>query len=533
MDTKLPVFEHTAIEQIRGIHARVYDSFHSQKTKPLSWRVTQLRKLWWAIKDREQQLGEALQRDLGRPFYEAYLTEIGWVLNDIIFTINNLEKWAKEEPAGDVPLTFMAMRPRVRKEPLGVVVILGAFNFPVQLSLGPLIGAIAAGCTAVLKPSESSPCTAALLQEIMEASLDPSAFICVQGAIPESSALLELKWDKIFYTGSATVGTIIAKKGAETLTPVTLELGGRNPAIITKNADPRLAARRLLWAKIHNAGQVCVSQNYILVDKEVLPFLLKELKTAIKEFYPEGTKASKDYGRIVNSRQFERLKKMLDSSKGEILFGGEMDAETNYIAPTIVRVSSTSDSLVVDESFGPFIPLLPVDNLDEAIRIANEVHSTPLGLYAFGSKADTTRILSETRSGGASINDGFTHASMPTIEFGGVGDTGAGCYRGKASFDCFTHRRVVTNTPAWVESLLSARYPPYKGKLSQLKMINDFAPNFDREGKLVTFGLIGRLLALGGATLGQGIKRWLVLVVLALGVKYGQMLGLQERLKRT
>ncbi|KAI4747996.1 aldehyde dehydrogenase [Aureobasidium sp. EXF-12298] len=533
MDTKLPEFQHTAIEQIRGIHSRIHDSFHSQKTKPLSWRATQLRKLWWAIKDREQQLGEALQRDLGRPFYEAYLTEIGWVLNDIIFTVNNLEKWAKEESASDVPLTFMPMRPRVRKEPLGIVLILGAFNFPVQLSLGPLIGAIAAGCTAVLKPSESSPYTAALLQEAMEASLDPSAFICVQGAIPESSALLELKWDKIFYTGSATVGKIIAKKGAETLTPVTLELGGRNPAIITKNADPRLAARRLLWAKGLNAGQVCVSQNYILVDKDVLPFLVKELKTAIKEFYPEGPKESKDFGRIVNSRQFERLKKMLDSSKGEILYGGEMDSETNYIAPTIVQVSSTSDSLVVDESFGPFIPLLAVDNLDEAIRIANEVHSTPLGLYAFGSKADTTRILSETRSGGASINDGFTHASLPTVEFGGVGDSGAGCYRGKASFDCFTHRRVVTNTPAWVESLLSVRYPPYKGKLAQLKRMNDFAPNFDREGKVVTFGLVGRLLALGGASLGQGIKRWLVLLVLALGVKYGQMLGLQERIKRT
>ncbi|KAI5258091.1 aldehyde dehydrogenase [Aureobasidium subglaciale] len=532
MDTKLPEFKATAVEQIEGIHKRLYDTFHSQKTKPLSWRVTQLRKLWWAIKDREQQLGEALQRDLGRPFYEAYLTEIGWVLNDIIFVVSNIEKWAKEEGAADVPFTFKAMRPRVRKEPLGVVLVLGAFNFPVQLSLGPVIGAIAAGCTVVLKPSEGSPYTAALLQEIMEASLDPEAFVCVQGAIPESTALLERKWDKIFYTGSPTVGKIIAKKGAETLTPVTLELGGRNPAIITKNADPRLAARRLLWAKGLNAGQVCVSQNYILVDKDVLPFLVEELKTAIKEFYPEGPKESKDYGRIVNSRSFDRLKKMLDSSEGEILYGGEMDAETKYIAPTIVRVSSTSDSLVADESFGPLIPLLPVDNLDEAIRIANQVDSTPLGLYAFGSKTDTNRILSETRSGGASLNDGFTHASLPTVEFGGVGDSGAGCYRGKASFDCFTHRRVVTNTPAWIESLLSVRYPPYKGKLAQYKRMNDFAPNFDRQGKVVSYGFIGKILALGGASLGQGVKRWLVLVLLAYGVKYGQSLGLQERLKR-
>jgi beta-apo-4'-carotenal oxygenase len=408
-----------------------------------------------------------------------------------------------------------------------------AFNFPVQLSLGPLIGAIAAGCTAVLKPSEGSPYTAAVIQEAMEASLDPSAFTCVQGAIPESTALLERKWDKIFYTGSDTVGKIIAKKAAETLTPVTLELGGRNPAIITKNADPRLAARRLLWAKGLNAGQVCVSQNYILVDKDVLPLLVSELKIAMKEFYPQGPRESEDYGRIVNSRQFERLKKMLDSSDGEILYGGELDAETNYISPTIVRVSSTSDSLVVDESFGPFIPLLPVDNLDEAIRLANQVHSTPLGLYAFGSKAETTRILSETRSGGASVNDAFTHASLPTVEFGGVGDSGSGCYRGKASFDCFTHRRIVTSTPAWMEGMLAVRYPPYKGKLGQLKMMNDFGPNFDREGKVVQLGFVARILALGGASLGQGVKRWLLLVVLALGVKYGQSLGFQERLRRT
>lgn len=367
----------------------------------------------------------------------------------------------------------------------------------------------------------------------MASSLDPSAYACVQGAIPESTALLECKWDKIFYTGSGTVGKIIAKKGAETLTPVTLELGGRNPAIVTKNADPRLAARRLLWAKGLNAGQVCVSQNYILVDKDVLPFLVTELKAAIREFYPKGPKESKDYGRIVNTRQFERLKKMLESSEGEILYGGDMDAETNYIAPTIVRVSSSTDSLLADESFGPFIPLLPVENLDEAIRVANQIDSTPLGLYAFGSKADTSRILSETRSGGASLNDGFTHASLPTVEFGGVGDSGQGCYRGKASFDCFTHRRVVTSTPAWVESLLSVRYPPYAGKLASLKRMNDFKPNFDREGKLVTLGFVARFLALGGKNLGQGIERWIALAVVVLGLRYGQMLGFRERLKRT
>ena len=195
----------------------------------------------------------------------------------------------------------------------------------------------------------------------------------MQGAIPETTALLEQKWDKIFYTGGATVGTIIAKKAAETLTPVALELGGRNPAIITKNADIRLAARRLLWGKIVNAGQVCVSQNYTLVDKEVLDHFIAESKTAMKEYYPNGTRNTEDFGRIVNNRQWQRLKKMLDDSNGKILMGGEVDEEDRYIAPTMILVNSSTDSLLVDESFGPLMPILPVDNLDEAIRIANEV----------------------------------------------------------------------------------------------------------------------------------------------------------------
>ncbi|KAI5194077.1 aldehyde dehydrogenase [Aureobasidium subglaciale] len=342
----------------------------------------------------------------------------------------------------------------------------------------------------------------------MEASLDPSVYKCVQGAIPESTALLEHKWDKIFYTGSDTVGKVIAKKAAETLTPVTLELGGRNPAIITRNTNVRLAARRLLWAKGLNAGQVCVSQNYILVDKHVLPSLVTELEAATTEFYPKGPKKSEDYGRIVNPRQYTRLKEMLDSSAGQILYGGEMDAETNYISPTIVLVPSASDSLIVNESFGPILPLLAVDDLGEAIQLANQIHSTPLGLCAFGSTAETTRILSETRSGGASLNDGFAHASLPTVEFGGVGDSGSGCYRGKASFDCFTHRREVTSTPLWMESLLALRYPPYAGKLTWFKTISDLSPDFDREGKAIGRGFIGRAIELGGANSRQGIKRW-------------------------
>jgi beta-apo-4'-carotenal oxygenase len=254
-----------------------------------------------------------------------------------------------------------------------------------------VIGAIAAGCTVILKPSENAPNAASVMKTIFEKYLDPSCYQVINGGIPETTALLNCKWDKIFYTGNATVGTIIAKKAAETLTPVTLELGGRNPAIVTKHADTRLAARRLVWAKVLNSGQVCVSQNYILVDKEVLGSLVDEIKKAFNEFFPQGAKASPDYGRIVNNRQWTRLKKMLDESKGRILFGGSMDEADRFLEPTVVQVDSVDDSLMSEESFGPLIPIYPVSNLDEAIRVANSVHDTPLGIYPFGTKKETDR----------------------------------------------------------------------------------------------------------------------------------------------
>lgn len=251
---------------------------------------------------------------------------------------------------------------------------------------------------------------------------------------------------------------IISKKAAESLTPVTLELGGRNPAIVTKNADIHLAAKRLSWGKIVNAGQVCVSQNYTLIDESVMPEFISELKSAMHQFYPRGAKESPDYGRIINARQFQRLKKMLDDTRGKILLGGEMDKAELYIEPTVVQVLSADDSLIVDESFGPLFPILPFKDLDTEIRMANEISGTPLGLYPFGTKSETKRILNETRSGGVSVNDAFFHASFPTLEFGGVGESGQGSYRGRASFDCFTHRRSVINTPGWMEKLLAARY---------------------------------------------------------------------------
>lgn len=387
-DSKIPPFEHTPAINIAPTCATVRKAFLSHKTRPLEYRIQQLRKLYWAFKDNADLIEEACKKDLGKSQFETYLTEISWVMNDCVWMANNVERFAKDEKPADIAFTNRFMGPRIRKDPLGAVLIIGAYNFPIQLTIGPLIGAIAAGCTAVIKPSESAPYAASVMQKIIQESLDSDCYTCIQGAIPETTALLDEKWDKIFYTGSETVAKIIAKKAAETLTPLTLELGGRNPAIITKHADPKLAAKRLLWAKTLNAGQVCVSQNCTFIDRELVPAFIQEMKNSLKEFYPNGPRNSPDYGRIVNVKQFQRLKKMLDSSNGKIVVGGTMDEDDLFIEPTVVQVDSMDDALLRDESFGPLLPILPVTDLDEAIKLANEVHDTPLGTYAFGTKAE-------------------------------------------------------------------------------------------------------------------------------------------------
>ncbi|KAH5054074.1 aldehyde dehydrogenase [Parastagonospora nodorum] len=511
---ELPPFEHTPMDDIATTCATVRTTFLSHKTRPVEFRIQQLRKLYWAFKDNKALITEACKRDLGKSTFETYLVEISWCMNDCIWMANNLPRFAKDEKPSDISFTNRFVGPRIRKDPLGTALIIGAYNFPIQLTVGPLIGAIAAGCTAIIKPSESAPNAAAILQKIIGEALDPSCYRVVQGAIPETTALLDQKWDTIFYTGSEVVARIIAKKAAETLTPLVLELGGRNPAIITKHADPKLAAKRLLWAKTLNAGQVCVSQNCTFIDREIVPAFIREMKNALAEFYPEGARKSPDYGRIVNQKQFQRLKKMLDESHGNIVVGGTMDEDDLFIEPTVVQVNDINDSMVRDESFGPLLPIIAVTDLDEAIKMANEIHDTPLGTYAFGNKKEMERILNETRSGGASLNDGFFHASIPTLAFGGVGTSGQGAYRGKASFDVFTHRRSVTTTPAWLEGLMDVRYPPYTAKkLKKFAGMNELKPNFDREGRPLGWGswFLGLLGLKGLAVLlaAIGIRQYL------------------------
>ncbi|KAJ5929533.1 Hexadecenal dehydrogenase [Penicillium verhagenii] len=486
MGVTLPDLEFTPVEEIPSRVSTARKAFLEHRTRDVEFRLVQLRKLYWAIKDHEEEIAEACTLDLNKPRFEVELAETGWLLNDIVFTTRNLESWVKDEKAQDIELTYKFMNPKIRKDPLGCVLVIGPFNFPFQLTLGPVIGAIAAGNTV----------------KLVEASLDPACYTIVQGGVPETQALLAERWDKIFFTGSTNVGRIVAKAAAPHLTPVVLELGGINPAFITKSADPRLVARRMLWGKLLNAGQVCTSQNYLLVDKAIVSQVVEEFKIAYKEFYPNGAKGSADFSRIVNAASFHRLKAMLDNSKGKILMGGTMDEKELFMDLTVVQVDSIEDSLCTQESFGPILTILPYENLDDAINLANGVQSTPLGIYPFGSKADTDKIISSTRSGGVSVNDAALH--IPTLPFGGVGESGHGAYRGRASFDVWVHRRTITTSPSWLESILAIRYPPYEGKMKIFKAASGLVPDFDRSGSKLTFGwfrffFLGAGSAKGGA----------------------------------
>lgn len=553
----IPEFQTTAHDAIPAVYQAALATFRTNKTKDVEWRRVQLRRLYWALVDYEPALLEALYRDLHKSQAESRLTEVEYVKGECLFLLKQLDRLVRDDALGvpDVPLPFKPMNVRIRKEPLGTVLVIGPYNYPLMLLLSPLLGAIAAGCTAVLKPSELAPATAMVVTDLLAARLDRAAFAVVNGAVAETTALLGHKWDKIFFTGSAAVGTIVARKAAETLTPVCLELGGRNPAFVTRNAHLALAARRLLWGKTLNAGQVCMSANYILVDRAVVDSFIHFLHAAYRDMFPHGAKASPDLVRIVNARHFARIKKILDTTRGRIVLGGQVDEADLFIEPTAVLVDSPDDPAMAEETFGPVWSIYPYDTLEQAIEIANGVHRTPLGLYSFGTKAENEKgessrrrpsplcpllivircclpfpslalffsspcsltdgpppVLGSTTSGGASLNDAYMHGSINTVPFGGVGDSGWGAYHGKASFDTFTHFRTVAETPAWAEVLLRVRYIPYNTRLIDMFAKGNSNPGFDRNGQVVR-GLgywAGLLLGLGTTSLMAAVLRWLV-----------------------
>ena len=389
-DVKIGSLEPTPLDDIPKAVADLWDSFRTTKTKDVEWRLVQLRKLWWGLQDLKPKIQAALKKDLNKSPHDSTFSEINFNEQDVTHIIKNLKSWAKDEKA-DYPLTFAPTRPRIRKEPLGPVLIIGTYNFPFMLNFGPLIGAIAAGCPAIVKPSEHAPATSVVFKELVETYLDPSAYKVVQGAVPETTVLLEQKWGKIMYTGSSAVARIVSRKAAETLTPVALELGGLNPAFVTPSADMALAARRLLWGKTINAGQVCMAHQYVLVERSRVDDFIKHTIAASRDFFPQGARECPDYCRIVNERHFDRMKHMLDTTSGKIVIGGETDRDRLFIAPTAVLVDSPDDIMVREESFGPIWAILPYDNLDDAIKVANDVDSTPLSLMSFGSSSENEK----------------------------------------------------------------------------------------------------------------------------------------------
>jgi aldehyde dehydrogenase (NAD+) len=436
--------------------ARLRATFTSGRTRPVEWRKEQLRALEAMLSTREADLLDALATDLGKSRTEGYATEVGFVKNDVHYALTHLDKWLKPERV-HAPMATQPSRAWIQRDPLGVALVIAPWNYPIQLSLAPIVGAIAAGNCAVLKPSELAPATSVALARGIGDFLDPDAITVVEGAVEETQALLAQQWDKIFYTGNGRVGRIVMAAAAEHLTPVTLELGGKSPVVVDRSANLRVAGRRIAWGKYLNAGQTCIAPDYVLADAAIADELTQEIRDAVRAFYGPEPRQSRDYGRIVNERHFERLVGYLDD--GMVAFGGAQDAATRYVAPTALRSVPDDAPVMTDEIFGPVLPIRTVENVGEAIGFVNE-RDKPLALYVFsGDDAVAERVLAETSSGGAAVNATLFQVSVPDLPFGGVGASGMGAYHGRASFDAFSHAKSVLRRSTRPDPDLA--YPPY------------------------------------------------------------------------
>lgn len=442
--------------------------FQSKQTRSINFRLAQLDKLKQAIIEFEPKITEALRKDLGKHPFESYTTEIGYVLNSITHTKKRLRKWAKPKRV-KTPVSLFPSKSMIRYEPYGTILIIGPFNYPFQLLIEPLIGAIAAGNCAVIKPSELVPNVADVIADLIETVFDPSYIRCVQGGVETNTSLINAPFDYIFFTGSVSVGKIVMEAAAKNLIPVTLELGGKSPVIVDESADIKAAAQRIVWGKVLNAGQTCVAPDYLMVHQAVKEELIEEMKQVLQAFFLTSTEESKDYGRIVNQRHFERLSSMLERDQEQIIYGGSTNPDTRYIEPTLVEATWESASME-DEIFGPILPILPYGKLDEAIQSMNKL-SKPLALYLFTSNPRVEeKVLTEIPSGGVSINNTITHLANPELPFGGIGHSGMGAYHGHYSFTTFSHERSVLKTSTKFNMALL--FPPYDEK--KLNLIRRF-----------------------------------------------------------
>ncbi|KAG8862640.1 hypothetical protein FRB96_001199 [Tulasnella sp. 330] len=447
-------------------------TFRSGITLDITYRKEQLIQLAYLLKDNEARFNTAFKADLGRPELEVGALELHGTISECIEAWKNVEKWAKPD---SVPfsLNFGAMSPKIYKQPKGVGLVIGPFNYPVLCSIGPLIGAIAAGCPCVVKMSELSPNVSGLFAELWPKYMDLSYTQIVMGAIPETTALLDLQWDH----RSTVVGKIVAAAAAKFLTPTTLELGGQSPVFVDTDMDLRLVTRRILWAKTINSGQSCLAPNHIFVPLSQQEKLVEAFEKTYSDFYPEGAAKSQSFSRIVARSHFDRLKGIIDNTKGDLVCGGETDASQLFIAPTIVKNVKVDDALMKAEIFGPILPIIPVKDYQEAIDYTR-AHEHPLAVYAYTNNAALKdKIITETTSGAVDINECVLHIAAPGLPFGGVGQSGSGAHTGKYSFDTFTHHRSSIHNPGWTEFLLGWRYPPYTAKkMKQTASSSPFIP---------------------------------------------------------
>jgi aldehyde dehydrogenase (NAD+) len=442
-------------------------TFSTGRTKDLSWRITQLTKLKGLLTEHEAEFITALQQDLHKSEQEAWTSEIGFVLSDIDHTLKHLSAWSKPRKVS-TPLFVQPGKSYLLPEPLGTVLIIGAWNYPLQLVVAPLVAAIAAGNCAIVKPSELSMASATLLATLVPQYLDTQAYKVVTGAVQETTELLQQRFDHILYTGGEGVAKIVMRAAAEHLTPVTLELGGKCPCIVDSNTDLTVSASRIVWSKWMNTGQTCVAPDYVIVEKAFADTLVAALTSKIKAFYGDDARQSPDYGRIINERHFARLASYLD--KQNIVYGGQLDAANKYISPTIVLSPSLDSPVMQEEIFGPILVIITVENIQQAINIVNS-RPKPLALYLYTKNTDfEQQVLQQTSAGNVGINDGMMFMANPNLPFGGVGNSGMGAYHGQFGFDTFSHLKTVLKRSFLFDVAL--RYPPFsQTKLNWLKKL--------------------------------------------------------------
>lgn len=451
------------------IEQKFYDSkafFNTQQTKDISFRKEQLKKLSKAIKSYESDILEALYTDLGKNKVEAYATEIGITLKSIKNARKELKNWTKTKNV-DTPLYLFPTKSYIKKEPYGTVLIIAPFNYPFQLVFEPLIGAIAAGNTAIIKPSELTPNVARVIKRLINETFDANYIEVIEGGIEETQTLIHLPFDYVFFTGSENVGKIVYQAASENLVPVTLEMGGKSPVIVDETANIKVASERICFGKFTNAGQTCVAPDYILVHESVKDDLITALSKTLREFYGQNIQQSPDYGRIVNLKHYHRLTSLLNSAQMNIVFGGHSDEDERYIEPTLLDHVTNDSAIMQEEIFGPILPILTYQSLDEAIAFIHQ-RPKPLSLYLFSEDENATqRVINELSFGGGAINDTLIHLANPKLPFGGVGASGMGRYHGKYSFDTFTHEKSYIFKSTRLES--GVHLPPYKGKFKYIK----------------------------------------------------------------